>query len=94
MINNNIIRIDKIENYIKLNLFDVNKKNKNIEVLPVYRSPKINCLCPLPTGNILSINLNPLIKESLTFPLKAILQPLFKRLFDPKETWIKIPTQP
>ena len=49
-------------------------------VFPVYRSPKINCRCPLPTGNILSTTLNPITKESLTFPLKAILIPLFNRL--------------
>ena len=34
----------------------------------------------LPTGNILSTTLKPHIKESLTFALKAILQPLFNNL--------------
>jgi hypothetical protein len=52
----------------------------NIEVLPVYRSPSIDCLCPLPTGNILSIILNPIINESFTLALSAILTPLFNRL--------------
>jgi hypothetical protein len=51
--------------------------NKNKLVLPVYRSPKINCLCPLPTGNILSTTLNPVIIQSFTLDLKAILTPLF-----------------
>ena len=36
-----------------------------MEVFPVYRSPNINCLCPFPTGNILSTIRNPVIKESL-----------------------------
>ena len=51
-----------------------------MEVFPVYRSPNINCLCPFPTGNILSTIRNPVIKESLTFDLKDILTPLFSKL--------------
>ena len=68
-----------MERLTMLTKMNINK-DKNIEVLPVYRSPNINCLCPLPTGNILSTTLNPVIKESFTFALKAILQPLFKVL--------------
>ena len=66
----------------KLKRLEVRRKLKKVEVFPVYRSPKINCLCPLPTGKILSIILSPQIKESLTFARKAILQPLFKRLLE------------
>ena len=59
---------------------DWSKVDRNKLVLPVYRSPKINCLCPRPTGSILSTILNPVIKESFTLALKDILIPLFKRL--------------
>ena len=38
---------------------DCSVVDRNELVFPVYRSPKINCLCPLPTGNILSTTLNP-----------------------------------
>lgn len=61
-------------------LFTLSNNDMNIEVLPVYRSPSIDCLCPLPTGNILSIILNPIINESFTLALSAILTPLFNRL--------------
>ncbi len=57
-----------------------NSMDKYIEVFPLYRSPNINCLCPLPTGNILSTIRNPVINESLTFDLKDILTPLFNKL--------------
>ena len=43
-------------------------------------SPNNNCLCPLPTGNILSTILGPVIEESFILALDAILTPLFNRL--------------
>ncbi len=44
------------------------------------KTTNINCLCPLPTGNILSTIRNPVINELLTFDLKDILTPLFNKL--------------
>ena len=64
-------------------LFDMelaNHEAKKILVFPVSLSPRISCLCPLPTGNNTSIIRNPVIKESFTFALNAIRIPLFKGL--------------
>ena len=54
----------------------INNTFKKIVVLPVHLSPNINCLCPLPIGKHESIKVDPVIKESLTLLLKAILVPL------------------
>ena len=56
-------------------------KGKEIDGFPVYRSPKINWRCPLPTGKIASTTLEPVIILSFALALKDILGPRFKRFF-------------
>ena len=56
----------------ELYILEVINPDINKEVFPVYRSPKINCLCPLPIGKRESTILRPVISESLTLALKAI----------------------
>ena len=53
------------------NQLQCNNNDKYIDVFPVYLSPNINYLYPLPTGNILSTILSPVIRESFTLDIKG-----------------------
>ena len=68
-----MLYVESIKGNILGSLYS-NNNDKYIDVFPVYLSPNINYLYPLPTGNILSTILSPVIRES--FILKTSFQQL------------------